>query len=166
MLKIGSGARFREKRRMDAVRLVRHGVSKSDVARRFGVSDEAVRKWWKQYEVGGLRALRARPRLGPKRKVSLGVLQRRLPKILLEGAEVHGFRTDLWTLERIAKVIARETGVRYSSAQTWRLLDQVLNWSWQKPERRARERDEEQVKDWRRRQWPRVKKTPSRTAEP
>ncbi|MGH9195159.1 MAG: helix-turn-helix domain-containing protein [Acidimicrobiia bacterium] len=29
---------------------MRRGVSKADVARRFGVSDEAVRQWWKRYE--------------------------------------------------------------------------------------------------------------------
>jgi len=151
---------------MEGVRLLRYGRTKAAVAERFGVTDEAVRKWWKLYEHGGMRALRARPRRGPKRKVALSVLRRRLPKILLEGAEKHGFRTDLWTLDRVGRVIAREMGVRYSSAQTWRLLDEVLGWSWQKPERRARERDEEQVADWRERQWPQVKKTRRNGARP
>jgi transposase len=147
---------------MEAVRLVNDGNSLTAVAVRFGVSHEAVRKWKARYDGGGMRALKARPRRGPKRKVSLAVLRKRLPKILFEGAEKHGFRTDLWTLERVGKVMARELGVKYSSAQTWRLLDEVLGWSWQKPETRARERDEEKVRKWKKRTWPRVKKTRSR----
>jgi hypothetical protein len=34
-----------------------------------------------------------------------------------------------------------------------------LGWSYQKPERRALERDEEAIDRWKRKNWPRVKKT-------
>jgi hypothetical protein len=34
-----------------------------------------------------------------------------------------------------------------------------LGWSYQKPERRALERDEEKIDRWKRKHWPRVKKT-------
>jgi transposase len=159
-----SSTMFREQRRDEAVRLLRQGDSKAGVARRFGVSKEAVRKWWKSYETGGMKALKARPRRGARPKLSREKLLRRLPELLLEGAEQHGFRTDLWTLDRVGKVIAREMGVKYSSAQTWRLLDELLGWSWQKPEMRARERDEDAVRKWKKRRWPRVKKTRSRAA--
>jgi len=39
-----------------------------------------------------------------------------------------------------------------------RLLRQ-LGWSYQKPERRALERDEEKIDRWKRKDWVRVKKT-------
>jgi len=35
-----------------------------------------------------------------------------------------------------------------------------LGWSVQKPERRALERDEQQIVRWKREEWPRIKKTP------
>src|SRR6266849_113413 len=66
--------------------------------------------------------------------------------------------TTLWTLPRIAAVIARRTGVRYHPAHVWRIL-QGLNWSLQRPARQARERDEAAIGQWRRRRWPQVKKT-------
>ncbi len=77
---------------------------------------------------------------------------------LLKGPAAHGFATTLWTLPRIAAVIARRTGVRYHPAHVWRIL-QGLHWSLQRPARQARERDEAAIGQWRRRRWPQVKKT-------
>jgi transposase len=125
-----------------------------------------VRKWWDRYLVGGLRSLRARPRTGHPRRVALSLLRKRLPKILVKGAQSYGFVTDLWTLSRVSHVIEQEFGVRYSVGHTWRLLVEQLGWSCQKPERQARERDERAVQAWRRKVWPQIKKTPAIGAAP
>jgi len=82
----------------------------------------------------------------------------RIEAALLRGPTAHGFATNLWTLPRIAAVIARLTGVRYHPAHVWRLL-QGLHWSLQRPARQARERDEAAIRQWRRQRWPQVKKT-------
>jgi len=37
----------------------------------------------------------------------------RLDAALRQGAQTHGFGTDLWTLPRVAQVIKRLTGVTY-----------------------------------------------------
>jgi integrase len=65
-----------------------------------------------------------------------------LKGVLLRGAEAAGYRTELWTLKRIGEVIRKQFGVRYSPVGVWALLRHGLGWSWQKPERRALERDE------------------------
>jgi transposase len=65
----------------------------------------------------------------------------------------------LWTTARIAEVIWRGFGVRYHRDHVGRLMHS-LHWSPQKPERRALERDDEAVEQWKREDWPRVKKTP------
>jgi transposase len=161
-----SSTQMREARRMEAVRLIRAGATQADVARQFRVSREAVRKWWDRYRAGGLAALRARRRTGHPPRVSRSLLRRRLPKMLVRGAEAHGFSTDIWTLSRVAQVIEREFGVHYSVGHTWRLLVEQLEWSCQKPERRARERDERAVQQWRRELWPQIKKTPATGAAP
>jgi len=77
---------------------------------------------------------------------------------LLKGPAAHGFATTLWTVPRIAAVIARRTGVRYHPSHVWRIL-QGLNWSLQRPARQARERDDAAIAQWRRQRWPQVKKT-------
>jgi transposase len=157
---------MREARRLEAIRLIKHGATQADVARQFRVSREAVRKWWDRYGLGGIRALYARRRGGPKRRVALSVLRQKLPRLLLRGATAYGFFTDLWTLSRVAAVIEREFGTHYSVGHTWRVLHDGLGWTCQKPERRARERDEKLVQAWRREQWPAIKKTPSRAVQP
>jgi transposase len=75
---------------------------------------------------------------------------------LLRGAQAHGYGTDLWTTQRIAEVIQQTFGVRYHRAHVSRLLARN-DWSPQKPERRARERDEAAIALWKRTRWPRVK---------
>jgi transposase len=81
-----------------------------------------------------------------------------LAKFLLRGAQAAGYSTELWTLRRIGEVIKRKFGVRYSSSAVWRLLVVDMNWSAQKPERRATERDEAAIEQWKRREWILVKK--------
>lgn len=61
----------------------------------------------------------------------------------------------------MAEVIAKRFGVGYHPSQVWRIL-RAMGWSCQKPERRARERDEDAIHRWRRVEWPRIKKSPLR----
>jgi transposase len=91
--------------------------------------------------------------------VKLGKTQRRrLVKLLLQGPLAHGYRTNLWTTQRIAELIQREFGVRYHRDHIGRLMHS-LHWTHQKPEKRAIERDDEAIERWKRKDWPRVKKT-------
>jgi transposase len=86
-----------------------------------------------------------------------GVELKRVEQTLLRGALAHGFSTDLWTLARVAEVIARETGVEYHPGHVWRVL-RNLGWSLQKPARRAIERDQEAIQRWVKETWPEVKR--------
>ncbi|MDQ3543945.1 MAG: winged helix-turn-helix domain-containing protein, partial [Actinomycetota bacterium] len=61
----------------------------------------------------------------------------RVDRALREGPRVHGFATDLWTLDRVATVIEATTGVRYHPGHVWKLLRDRLGWSRQRPARRA-----------------------------
>ncbi len=65
---------------------------------------------------------------------------------------------DGLSLNEVARLIRREFRVRYHRNHVARLLRQ-LGWSYQKPQRRALERDEEAIDRWKRKNWPRVKKT-------
>jgi hypothetical protein len=78
----------------------------------------------------------------------------------LAGAREAGFDNDLWTCRRVAQLIVRRFGVFYHADHTGRLLH-GLGWSPQKPQRRAAERDEEAVRTWLKKDWPRIKKNPA-----
>jgi transposase len=77
---------------------------------------------------------------------------------LLRGAQAAGHTTDLWTLKRIGQLIETEFGVHYSPVGVWKLLRHGLDWSWPKPERRARQRDDAAIEHWKAHTWPQIKK--------
>lgn len=147
------------KRRVRAARLLLAGKSPPEVARLVGAPRQTVYRWRDVLEAGGMDALREMSKGGRPARLGAAELSR-LYVALLEGAEVHGFATPLWTLKRVRLWIEREFGVRYSEVHVWRLLGQ-LGFSNQKPDRRALERDEAAIEHWRKRTWPALKKTPA-----
>ncbi len=143
--------------RLQAFALLEAGHGPSEVARRLGVSPAAVSRWKKISQQAGRDGLKAKPH--PGRRPKLTVRQRqKLERLLLKGPLAHGYMTDLWTLKRIAEVIERRFGVRYDPSGVWHVL-RGIGWSCQKPEGRARERDEEAIARWRQQDWPRIKKS-------
>jgi transposase len=64
----------------------------------------------------------------------------------------------------VVQVIQATTGVRLSRPSAWRLLTQRLGWSLQRPDRTAKERDEEATARWVAHEWPRIKKGPPKPA--
>ena len=145
-----------ERRRRQAIRLLHAGTSLSAVARAVSASVSSVFRWAETYRRKGTRGLDPRPT--PGRPPRLSRAQRaRLERVLLKGPRAAGYPTDLWTLARVADVIRRLLGVRYHPSHVWRLLHQ-MDWSCQKPERRALERDDAAIEEWKLRRWPHIKK--------
>ncbi|MFD5934139.1 winged helix-turn-helix domain-containing protein [Streptomyces sp. NPDC060333] len=148
-----------EARRVRAVELFEEGVSNAEIATAVGVCAESVRRWRRVWEEGGASALRRRAATGRPPKLDDSEAER-VRAALEQGAQVHGFEADLWTLERVGMVVERVTGVSLSRASVWRLLTGRLGWSLQRPERRAVERDESEIARWIAHEWPRIKKGP------
>jgi transposase len=145
-----------EKRRRAAVQLLRGGRTLSAVAGQLHASVSSVFRWWQAYQREGPRGLRAKP--APGRPPGLSLVQKgKLVQLLVKGPLRAGYRTDLWTLARVAVLIHREFGIRYHPGHIWKLLTR-LGWSCQKPERRAVERDEATIARWKHSEWPRIKK--------
>jgi len=149
-----------EDRRRRAIALLRAGKTYRSVARTLKASLSSVVRWYQAYRQEGLRALRARPSPGRPSRLS-EPHKERLRRLLVAGALQAGYATDLWTLQRIAKLIERQFGVRYTTVGVWKLLRVGLDWSWQKPQRRATQRDEAAIERWKRQTWPHIKKRPT-----
>ncbi len=146
-----------EQRRLAAIPRLERGEPLSSIARHFGVSRQAVFVWAQQWRRRGEAGLhrRARPGRPPKlARTQLG----QLPRLLAQGAEAHGFSSPIWTTQRVADLIRRRFRVRYDRDHVCRLLHR-FGWSWQKPARRARERDEAAIQRWVAHTWPQLKKT-------
>jgi transposase len=147
-----------EARRLSAIPLLRSGESFSSIARQLRVSRQAVFVWARQLRQSGRAGLRRRHRPGRPPKLARAQLAQ-IPRLLAQGAQAHGFSTSLWTTKRVADLIRRRFGVYYDRDHVCRLLHR-FGWSWQKPARRARERDEASIQRWVEQTWPRIKKTP------
>lgn len=146
-----------EARRMLAGRLVKEGFATGEVARIVGATPTTVCRWKKAMRTGGTQALKAKRHPGPRPRLT-GRQKLRLKRILVAGPLKAGFATDLWTCGRVAQVIQQRFGVEYHPDHVWRILT-GMGLSCQKPERRARERDDLAIKRWRGRDWPRIKKS-------
>jgi transposase len=146
-----------EERRMRAADLFEQGVIPAEIARQVGVSHQIVSDWraaWRRLGQDGLRGAGRAGRLPKLGRDQLGAVEIELA----QGAEAHGYANDLWTLQRVAEVIERLTGVSYHPAHVWHILRYELNWSWQRPARRATERNDEAIRRWVKQRWPQLKK--------
>lgn len=139
------------------------GARQADVVGALGASRSAVSKWHAAWAAGGAEALAARRASG--RPAKLTAEQREsLGQALLRGPKAHGYATELWTLDRIRRLIHDLFDVWYDPSHVWRLLGR-MGWSCQKPTRRAKQRDEAAIERWRKVRWPQIKKGPC-SAEP
>lgn len=152
-----------EKRRFQAIRLLDKGLNQSEVARRVKVVRQTVARWVSQYRQQGAASLKRAGRAGRKPLLS-GADRKRLEGLLLQGPEAIGYETPLWTCPRVAHLIDREFGVRYHEGHVWKVLVS-LGWSPQRPTGKARERNEEGIRTWKKRTWPAIKKKPAKKGE-
>jgi transposase len=148
-----------ERRRHKAMELFDSGLSLNEVARKIGCNASSVMRWRDARKKHGQKGLEPKPVSGRPPKLSARE-RKHLIIILLRGAIANGYRTELWTTARIAELIEQRFGVAYHQDHIGRLMFS-LGWSYQKPGRRPLQRDEGLIERWKRKEWPRIKKTPS-----
>jgi transposase len=125
-----------------------------DIAEALGVSEAAVSQWLAHARRTGAEGLLAHPHGG---HVKLTPEQKRLlPDFLWHGAEAYGFRGDVWTCARFAKVLRWEFGVSFHKDHVSRML-KAMGWTPQIPITRAIQRNEEAIERWRTETWPKLR---------
>jgi transposase len=136
--------------------LKQRGWIQRDIAEALDVSEVALSGWLARARDGGPESLRSRP--VPGRPPRLSPAQRRsIPELLWHGPEAYGFRGQVWTCARVARVIEVEFGVRYHKDHVGRLL-KGLHWTPQQPIKRAIQRDDEAIQRWRDETWPELRR--------
>lgn len=136
--------------RMQAVRAVLEGRTRTEVAGLFGVTRQTVGGWVKAYREEGEKALRAQRRGRPK-----GQGRRLEPWQMAQVAKTLRDRMPdqlklpfyLWTREAVVALVEERFGVRIS---VWTAGRYLKRWGFspQKPMRRAYERSQEAVRTW------------------
>jgi len=148
-------ADWREWRRLRAWELALQGWRVNAIARALDASPTAVSRWLAAARRDGPRALQARPHPGAIPKTTPDQ-KRRIADFLWHGPEAYGFRGEVWTCPRVARVLVEEFGVCYSRSQVARIL-KALGWTPQLPITRAIQRDEGAIERWADEDWPRLK---------
>jgi putative transposase len=147
-------------RRRVAVSLLEAGGGIRHVARHVKASPSSVRRWRDAVAQHAAAGLNAKPHPGGSDPKLNADQRQQLIELLRQGARTHGFRNARWPLKRIATIIERHFGRTYCPSGVWHLMRR-LHWSPQKPQRRARERDEQAIARWPTEDWPRMKKSPA-----
>ena len=140
-----------------AAELLGRGKGVHETARLVGASPSWVSRRNKALRRRGADGLAATPHPGPRPRLN-GTQKRSLAALLRKGAVAAGCPNDLWTCRRVRDLIVRTFGVRYDFNHVGRVLH-GLGLSVQKPEARARERDDAAIERWRKKDWPRIKET-------
>jgi transposase len=140
------------RRRQRAVEAYHEGQSPSTIAEVLGVDRCTVHRWIRSArQPGGLDPI---PIRRPSQLSDRQLAQ--LEQLLLQGATKHGWATDLWTAARVAALIQRHFGIGFHPEYVRKLLKRRLGWTSQKPQKKARERDEEGIRAWINQEFPRI----------
>lgn len=146
----------REKVRVKAGKLFQKGMAQAEVAQMLKATPAAVSYWHTAWKKRGLKGLKSKGHPGFPSKLTEGK-RTVFKQAILGGPQEYGFETNLWTLSRLAAVMKRTTGIRFGHNHTWEIV-RSLGFTCQKPQVKAKERDEAAIKAWKEKRLPGLKK--------
>src|SRR3569833_2400151 len=133
------------------------GYKHKAIAKALSVSVRTGYQWLARCRQGGRQALVSRKPPGRKSRLTQQQNQQ-LVLMLQKTPEENGFAGRyLWTQQLIADLIEREFSIKYHHDRIGRIL-KTLGFSHQMPARRAHERDEVKIQQWREQTWPQLLK--------
>jgi transposase len=147
---------WREWRRLRAWQLYQRGWQQKDIALALDATQGAVSQWIARAKHEGEQALKRRKAPGARPKLT-AEQKAQIPALLLRGPQAFGFSGEVWTCERVARVIEDEFGVTYHPEYVGCLL-RALGWSYQKPTCRATQQKAEAIRAWEQERLPALKK--------
>ena len=138
---------------------VRGGMKQGEAAQKYQVSLRAVNQWVARSKVGGLRALKPKPRGRPRGQGRLTAKQAAHIRRVVIGKMPDQLKLPfyLWTRGAVVQLIAQTYGFQLSLTSVGRYL-KAWGLSAQKPARRAYERKEEAIARWLTEEYPAIAK--------
>lgn len=143
-------------RRLAAQRVL-EGESPKDVTRSYGLGEKTIFKWVKIAKEKGLNALAPKPRPGRGRSLTEFEAEEVKRWILSGDPRQYGFDFGLWTRQIVAHLIEDRFGIVLGLTAVGDLLHRQ-GLTPQKPMRRAYERDDKEITQWKEKKYPEIKK--------
>ncbi len=136
-----------------AVKRVLDGEKPSAVAKSLGFYRTSIYRWIRAHKKGGRAALRKRVHPGPKRKMTIKQETQVIRWMVGKDPRQYGFEFGLWTRKIVQTMIFERYHISLTLPAIGHLLT-LLEITTQKPLRRAYERDEKAVADWKLKRFP------------
>jgi len=140
----------KEQRRLAAAQDLQEGeMSQVEIAEKHGVTPSAISKWKSTLEeegIEGLKSTTGEGNQGPEPELD-DQDREQLVELLEEGAQAHGWETDLWTSKRVAALIEDKFDIDYTPRHCSRILRE-LGYRPVKPREGAAEKDPEEKARW------------------
>ena len=118
----------KEQRRLAAAQDLQEGeMNQVEIAEKHGVSPSAVSKWKSTLEnegIEGLKSTNDEGNQGPDSQLD-DRNREQLVELLEEGAQAHGWETDLWTSKRVAALVEDKFGIDYTPRHCSRILREL-----------------------------------------
>lgn len=149
---------------MVAANMFDTAMAPADIALLLGVDDQTVRRWRRMYRTGGREELQLHNGAGRPMKMSDEQKQQFLEMLKL-GPEAHGIDSYLWTTKLMARLILDKFAISFHHDHVGVILHE-LGWSPQIPARRAKERDEAKIAEFRDKTWVELEKKVGPKEEP
>ncbi len=140
--------------RYRAIELYQKGKSVEEISFFFGIHRGSVSLWIKIWKEKGKSALKSRKALGPEPKLNKED-KKKIISWLRKSAIEFGFETPLWDCKRVQKMIKKELNKSISISNLWENLRR-WNFTPQKPEKEALEKNPAAVKKWLKEVWPKI----------
>jgi len=143
--------------RVRGVEAVRQGMAAAEVAKAYRVNRSTVHRWVTRYETqNGNQGLLRQPVSG--RPSILGqISDRQLLSIVLKRASSFGYETEFWTCLRLGQILRRKFKVKPSRWTVWRWLRDA-GLTYQKPERKYFEANEDKRQEWIKKELPKIRR--------
>jgi transposase len=154
------GRRSSNDERVNAIRLLRQGYTKLEVANILDVAESSVYEWQKKFRAGGLAALSTKIASGRKSLLTDEQLLK-LYKWMCGNPRQVQFDFGLWTRKIVRELIKREFGIDYTPQNVGKIL-KMLGFSPQRPVYQALERDPEKRRIWMEETFPAIKERADR----
>jgi transposase len=146
----------KEKRRLKAAKMFEKGLTQAEVVRKFKVTSAAACQWYEAWKKGGNDALKSKGHPGFESELT-SEKKKAFRKAILKGPLAFGYETDLWTLSRLKTVMKKINKIDFSEGWIWKIV-RDLGFTPQKPQVKAKQRDEKAIKQWKEKTLPDLKK--------
>lgn len=151
--------KIRSNYRKQAIRLIKQGKKKGDIAVMFGVNKNTVSNWWKNYQERGEKSFTSKKKgVKSEDKKLLNQEQEKAIQKMIVDKMPEQLKMDfaLWTRQAVKELVEREFGVILARTT---MGDYLRKWGFtpQKPKKMAYEQCPKEVKKWLDEEYPAIK---------